>query len=285
MNPVALVAVGIRYRGILEDALTRLRIAALWLPDSNLLDPRVCGHADMMIHHLGGEKLAVSADTYDSFINSPKFSEYMGLTWKIHNSGQALQNEYPHDILFNSLRIGSYLFAHIKHTDVRILEYCEQNSIKTVDVRQGYAKCSVCIVQDHAAITADSGIATVMRREGLDVLLIRAGFIDLPGFDHGLIGGASGKIAADRIAFTGRLDLHPDCREILRFLDKQNVQPVFLAERPCFDVGSIIPLTEFVNQIDDESATMNPNGNSRPRNTKEGLTNHLFCDTITPEQN
>ena len=111
-------------------------------------------------------------------------------------------------------------------------------------MRQGYAKCCACVVNEGAMITSDTGIAKAAARHGVDVLRIRPGYIELEGFDTGFIGGASFKISPERLAFTGRLDAHPDVARIESFLRERGVEPVYLTDSPAFDIGSAVPLTE-----------------------------------------
>ena len=113
-----------------------------------------------------------------------------------------------------------------------------------VDCRQGYAKCSVCVVDEGAIITADRGVETAARKAGLDVLLIEPGYIFLDGFTFGFIGGSSFKISRSKLAFTGTLDAHPNKEDIIHFLKVHEVEPVYLTERLIFDIGSGIPITE-----------------------------------------
>ena len=62
-----------------------------------------------------------------------------------------------------------------------------------ISSRQGYSRCSVCVVSDNAIITADEGICRSAEAHGVDVLKIRPGYIDPPGFDYGFIGGQASK--------------------------------------------------------------------------------------------
>ena len=41
-----------------------------------------------------------------------------------------------------------------------------------INVKQGYAKCSICVVSDNAIITADKGIAKAAIQNRIDVLEI-----------------------------------------------------------------------------------------------------------------
>ena len=89
-----------------------------------------------------------------------------------------------------------------------------------LEVQQGYTKCSICVVSENAIITSDIGIHCKAKESGIDSLLISPGYIDLPGYKYGFIGGASFKISDNVIAFTGSLDSHPDKDNIEHFLCK-----------------------------------------------------------------
>lgn len=93
-------------------------------------------------------------------------------------------------------------------------------------------------------MTADRGIGLAARKAGLEVLLIDPGHVALEGFSYGFIGGAVFKISRSKLAFTGTLDKHTSKKEILNFLENHQVEPVFLTEKPIFDIGSGIPIIE-----------------------------------------
>ena len=57
---VGLAAFGAKYREILEKPLQNLGITPLWLPDNEAVDPRLAGHADLMLLHLGGARVVTS---------------------------------------------------------------------------------------------------------------------------------------------------------------------------------------------------------------------------------
>ena len=50
--------------------------------------------------------------------------------------------------------------------------------------------------------------------------------------------------AKSTIAFTGKLDLHPDKNKIIDFIETRNIHPVYLTDKEIFDIGGIVPLTE-----------------------------------------
>jgi hypothetical protein len=100
------------------------------------------------------------------------------------------------------------------------------------------------VVDEQAAITSDPGLWKSLGEHGIECLLISPGFIELKGYDSGFIGGASGKIGRNTIAFTGHLNEHPDRERIFHFLDSRGVKAFMLTRRAAFDVGSILPFLE-----------------------------------------
>ena len=75
-------------------------------------------------------------------------------------------------------------------------------------------------------------------------LRVQAGFVELPGYPYGFLGGACGKLSADTLAFTGDLSTHPDHEAIVSFLRNYRVYPVCLQQGPLQDIGGILPLRE-----------------------------------------
>ena len=137
----------------------------------------------------------------------------------------------------NSLSIGNLFVHSINFTDPNLLSLTKDK--KLINVKQGYTKCSTCIVNNHAIITSDVSIAKALSPEGMDVLLIPPGDILLPGLNYGFIGGATGLIEDNVLAFYGHLDHYLYGKEVLEFLKKHRVEPVFLRNGKLIDRGSI----------------------------------------------
>ena len=94
---------------------------------------------------------------------------------------------YPHDILLNVFRLGQHCFGLVTCA-AEIRSFCEENNLMFHSVKQGYAKCSTVLVNEQACITADVSIAAAVKQCGLDVLQIRPGFVELPGYPYGFPG-------------------------------------------------------------------------------------------------
>lgn len=235
------VLIGQKYKEILEKSLEKIDISAIYVPDNPYVDPRMSGHADLSVFHAGGEGIYLAP-----FLRNEKLAhELEKLGFKCEFPQIEQKSEYPHDAQLNACALGNTLIYSEKRTSPLVVNYfTNKGGSKLISSRQGYAACSVCAVNERSIITSDNGIAKAALRHGLDVLTITPGFVELPGFDYGFIGGASFKISEGVLAFTGRLDGHPDRHEILAFIEHRNVEPLFLTGKPIFDIGGAIQITE-----------------------------------------
>ena len=198
--------------------------------EPNLPEP-LCGHPDMILCKLKDR----------DFVGK---STYRGLFGRLNFiSGKSeLKNEYPYDIAYNCALVGNSLFCNEKYTDDVILEYCKNNGIKIINTKQGYAKCSICIVSDNAIITADKNIYNAAIKNNIDVLMTENTGIVLDGYNEGFIGGATGLIEKDLLCVNGNLELHKNCDEIKDFCSKYGVDIVSLSQDKICDIGSVIKL-------------------------------------------
>ena len=149
------------------------------------------------------------------------------------------EERYPKDAGLCVCRVGKHIICNPKTVDPVLRAFLTGSLI---DVKQGYTKCSVCVISDEAVITSDTVIAKRAAQHNIDVLQIAPGDIRLDGFPTGFIGGASFLIDDHTMAFTGTLQQHPDQERILSFLKNHGIRPVFLTEEPIFDIGGAVPL-------------------------------------------
>lgn len=149
---------------------------------------------------------------------------------------------YPQNILLNCLYMNGTLFGKLDAIDDIVLDYCEDNNIKLVNVAQGYAKCSTLMLNDNAAITADRSIEKALIKNGAEVLLIEPGHIELTGFDYGFIGGAS-FCDDNKTFFFGNVKAHHDYERIKQFCSKNKLNIKILCEdMPLTDIGGAVIL-------------------------------------------
>lgn len=194
-------------------------------------------HPDIVIHPIKHDTLVVAPNVFYYYKNA-----FKGTDIKVIEGEKRLGHEYPHNIAYNVARISKYAIHNFKYTDEKLKYYLEKQGLNLVNVKQGYSKCSTTILNDKAIITSDYSIYKALRETTIDVLLIEQGFIDLPGFNYGFIGGTTGLLSPSELIFTGKYDSHPDKLTINIFLEKYGLTPIFLRNKKIIDLGSIIPL-------------------------------------------
>lgn len=214
-----------------EEKLLTFGVNITKTSDYPTLYDGIKSHPDMQFHHFGDSKFIFAPQTHMNICS------YV-------NCGEEIGNKYPCDVKYNVARVGSYAICNKIHTEKSIIDYYNANGVEIIDIRQGYAKCNVCVVADSAIITSDAGIATETVRFGIDTLLVDDKTILLKNFNHGFIGGATGKIAPDKLAVNGNINLHKNAKEIIAFAKKYSVEVISLSDENICDIGSIIPICE-----------------------------------------
>ncbi len=159
---------------------------------------------------------------------------------KIVVSNEKIGDKYPLDVLFNAVLLEGFLITNLNTVSEHIKDFAVNNSIKIINVKQGYTKCSVLKVCDNAIITADEGIYNaVLGEEKIDALKISENFADLDGYAYGFIGGASG-LFGDSVYFSGDITLHPDYKSILAFCQKHGKKIISLKKNSrLYDLGTL----------------------------------------------
>jgi hypothetical protein len=118
------------------------------------------------------------------------------------------------------------------------------SSKKKIEVKQGYCKCSVLIVDENSVITDDESIHRKMSENGIDSLFVSKGDISLPGHEYGFIGGSSGKISKETIIFFGDVRNHRDFKKISEFITNHGCKFICTDSGALRDIGGFISITE-----------------------------------------
>ena len=215
------------------DALLDLKFNVIKTPKLKNVYEQICGHADIMLHCLE-DGIAVAEKSVYTY-----FKDRLENCILIEGSSR-VGSEYPKDIAYNAARVGKCVFCNEKNTDAGILKYYREHDYHIVDVKQGYAKCSVCKVTKRAIITSDKGICHEAEKYGIDVLLIMERKILLPRFEYGFIGGATGLLDEKTLAICGDIEYLDNCDKILGFCEKYGVDVLSLCKGQPLDVGTIL---------------------------------------------
>lgn len=224
----------------IADSLMKMEITPFKTERLIQMYDAVSYHTDIMLHHVGGNKIV-----YAPGIGSKLLENLINLGFQMISGETVLSFQYPGNIAYNAARVGNYVIHNLKYTDKVLKRELENDGIEFIDVKQGYSKCSVCVVDKTAIITSDKGIEQAALRKGIDVLLIEPDEnIVLPGLNMGFIGGCTGKIAKDKLVVSGDLTKLKSFVKIVRFANSHGVKVVSLSDEKPVDVGSLIPVFE-----------------------------------------
>lgn len=151
---------------------------------------------------------------------------------------------YPFEAALNCFIADNKLFCNPSVISGELLNYSVKNGYKTVRLRQGYSKCACAVAGDNAVITEDRGTAEILKKNGIDVLIIKSGEVCLPGFSYGFIGGASFYDSRKKaVYFFGDIKKHKSYNEILDFCNRHGSSIEALgAQEELLDLGSAVVL-------------------------------------------
>ncbi len=218
------------------SALGKYGAEVITVQNSRDLPIPVSNHADMMCCHCGAGAVITADEALCARLRR------LGTDCRM--IGAPLKDKYPGDIALNCLVTDRCAIGRIDSLDRNLLAYFEENGIKTINVKQGYARCSAAVVDKESFITADKGIAAALEAQGFEVLLISSGWIRLDGYDTGFIGGCCGKISYNTMLFCGDVLSHPDGQRICGFLESRGVSAQCIHSGQLVDFGGFITLEQ-----------------------------------------
>lgn len=205
---------------------------------SKSLPKELASHPDMLFFY-HNRTLISSAEYCDEnpFIFEDISRLIPGLTVRL--TGDVFEKTYPRDAVFNALAIGDKIFLKEDSVSEDIIRYAGEKKLKAVKTKQGYPACTTLALSEKAAITADCGMASVLKANGIEVTLIENGDVSLPPYEYGFIGGASG-VFRDKLYFIGDYKLHRDAEKIEAAAKNAGLTPISLGAFPLTDLGRII---------------------------------------------
>lgn len=240
MGRVKTLIIGRKYRDYFEKAFKRYDIMPIFVPDNPCVDKRLSGHADLSILHMGENRLILAR----SLMNTDFYISLKEIGTEVYFAKTEQSNVYPHDANLNICFMDNKLFCCAEMMDAIIASYL--SIIEFIRVKQGYTRCSVCVVDRHSIITADNGIAAAAEQHGVSVLLVKSGLAELTGFGCGFIGGSAFKLSENELAFTGIIQDVSERTRIEQFLSERNIEAIYLTQNELLDIGSAIPMTEYL---------------------------------------
>ncbi len=202
------------------------------LPADKGLPSPIASHPDILIFN-SPNGLLMTENYYQS---NKQIFDARGIIPK--RTSEKHGDKYPQDILLNALYANGKVYCKRSAVSGVIRE-----SFDTVNVNQGYARCSSCVINlpdtSQAVITADAGIAGALENNGVKALRISEGHIALPPYNFGFIGGASAD-TENSVLFFGNLAAHPDFEKIRDFVSGCGKETVFFDSFELTDYGSCV---------------------------------------------
>lgn len=199
------------------------------------VDESIAYHPDIVIHPLNHKSLVVAPNVYDYYKEV-----LQAFNLRLIKGEKILGRKYPKDIPYNVGRIKGRAIHNFKYTDELLKFYLKKEGLKFLNIKQGYSKCSISIVDEYSIITEDKPIYKKLKGLGYNPLLINPGYIKLPGQKYGFIGGSTGNLSKDIILFSGSLDYHPEKERIKKYILNRNKKIICLSDRKIIDLGTII---------------------------------------------
>ena len=193
-------------------------------------------HADLGICIIS-EKMAVCPEETMAYYKSA-LKEY-GI--EVIKGKSKLKGNYPRDCAYNVGVVGKRFFANEKAIDKELFSRLTENGYEFINVKQGYAKCSMCALDENSLITSDAGIFKECEKKGIDAILVSNDGIRLDGFENGFFGGCCG-FDGENLLVNGNAKTLKDYENIKKFLSERGFGIISLNSGAVVDIGSIIPL-------------------------------------------
>lgn len=206
-------------------------------PCSDLPD-EISRHSDCMFCHTGENRVFVSS-------SCPQTGRMLEKEGFIVSEAEKLGSLYPKDCILNVAVSETFAVGNFSAADRGLTEELKSLGKNLLHVKQGYSKCSVCVVGINAFITEDESIASALGEAEADVCLIEKGDVFLSEIHYGFFGGAAGKISENVLAVNGELKYHKNEKQIREFLSLHGVSVFEIKQGRITDIGGIIPLKEY----------------------------------------
>lgn len=163
---------------------------------------------------------------------------------------------YPEDVPYNVCICGNNAIHNFKYTDTIVKFYLERHEYNLINVEQGYANCSTCVIDNNSCITSDIGIARALMDVGIDTLFVTEPDIKLKrrtnkifvdevrmSFEdstmQGFIGGAMTRLGDTVIVF-GDISNLVNGNKIRKFIEKKGLKLHYFEGLDVVDYGGVL---------------------------------------------
>ena len=229
-----------RMREIEKNKLKELGYELLEINSNKILYPEISSHVDIFCTKIKNN-LIVENSQYNLIKENVKkeIKVIQGLT--------TIGEKYPEDIKYNVCIVGNCAIHNFNYTDRKIQEVLKKEKYSLINVKQGYSKCSIAVIDENSLITADEGIYNKLKRYNFDILFIdyklnikllnEKGYSPMKGF----IGGAISRIG-NKVFIAGDIEKIDKNKEIKKFIQKKGLEVISFDNLEAIDYGGIIEI-------------------------------------------
>lgn len=216
------------------SALKELNIRFYKSCNLDFLYSPVNTHPDMQIHFINSTCAVAAPSAYEHY------RSILPRSVTLHKGNADPGRTYPWDCAYNVANLAKKVIGNLLYTDSKIKELYAKLDYEFINVKQGYTKCNLCIIDKNSVITEDAGLAKTLQKYDIEVLKLSSYETKLKGFKNGFIGGASGCISPGKIAFLGNLSYYTDKIIIEKFIKQRGVDIIYLSSTEPEDFGSVL---------------------------------------------
>jgi hypothetical protein len=202
------------------------------IPPCINVDSRIASHPDIQI-------CITDNSAYCHPHIDASFADVLSKDIPVFQCTQKLSHRYPDDCAYNIACIGRFALYKKGIIPHEIENAFRLHDLTTIDIPQGYARCSIIPVDDRTIATEDEGIIESARTAGLNVIPLAAGLIPLKGFQKGFAGGAFG-LFNKTLYCTGKLPDHKDYHTLREEVSARGITLTELCSAPAEDFGSLL---------------------------------------------
>lgn len=229
-----------RMREIEKNKLKELGYELLEINSNKILYPEISSHVDIFCTKIKNN-LIVENSQYNLIKENVKkeIKVIQGLT--------TIGEKYPEDIKYNVCIVGNCAIHNFNYTDRKIQEVLKKEKYSLINVKQGYSKCSIAVIDENSLITADEGIYNKLKRYNFDILFIdyklnikllnEKGYSPMKGF----IGGAISRIG-NKVFISGDIEKIDKNKNIKKFIQKKGLEVISFDNLEVIDYGGIIEI-------------------------------------------
>ena len=223
-----------------KDKLKELGYKLIEIETSKDVYSEISSHTDIFCTKIK-ENLVVEPTKYN-LIKSKVEKEI-----NIIKGSSKVESKYPNDIKYNVCVLGKNAIHNFQYTDKKIKEILQKENFDLINVKQGYTKCSIAVIDENSIITSDRGIYEELRNKNLNILFIENKLnIKLLNNNQislmdGFIGGAISRIE-NNIFISGDLRKIDNDNKIRNFIKERNLNIISFDNLEVIDYGGIIEI-------------------------------------------